>query len=149
MCLRLSLLNPSHHLRSTYTNRFFSLVMQIDFILNSCLWVHPSPISKFQTCYKLKNMPWLPSFSVVLLYDPLSSLLRSLGACQPFSWNLFMGSLLIIIMVLVNHLLQTLWKVAQIVSTPSTRRKTCIFDYSLRLNFSRKRHFATEIPLVA
>jgi len=30
-----------------------------------------------------------------------------------------------------------------------TRRKTCIFDYSLRLNFSRKRHFATKILLVA
>jgi hypothetical protein len=30
-----------------------------------------------------------------------------------------------------------------------TRRKTCIFDCSLRLNFSRKRHFATKILLVA
>jgi hypothetical protein len=30
-----------------------------------------------------------------------------------------------------------------------TRRKTCIFNYSLRLNFSRKRHFATKILLVA
>ncbi len=123
MCLRLSLLNPSHHLHSTYTNRLFSLVMQIDFILNFCLWVHPSPISKLQTCYELKNMPWFLSFSVVLLYDPLSGLLKSLGACQPFSWNLFMGSLLIIIMVLVNHLLQTLWKVAQIVSTPRSHVK--------------------------
>ncbi len=28
----------------------------------------------------------------------------------------------------------------------NTRRKTCIFDYSLRLNFSRKRHFATKNP---
>jgi hypothetical protein len=33
--------------------------------------------------------------------------------------------------------------------TWSTRRKTCIFDYSLRLNFSHKRHFATKILLVA
>jgi hypothetical protein len=31
----------------------------------------------------------------------------------------------------------------------SYRRKTCIFDYSLRLNFSHKKHFATKIPLVA
>jgi hypothetical protein len=31
----------------------------------------------------------------------------------------------------------------------NTRRKTCIFDCSLRLNFSRKRHFATKILLVA
>ncbi len=30
-----------------------------------------------------------------------------------------------------------------------TRRKTSIFDCSLRLNFSRKRHFATKILLVA
>jgi hypothetical protein len=30
-----------------------------------------------------------------------------------------------------------------------TRRKTCIFDCSLQLNFSRKRHFATKILLVA
>jgi hypothetical protein len=29
------------------------------------------------------------------------------------------------------------------------RRKTCIFDCSLRLNFSHKRHFATKILLVA
>ncbi len=32
---------------------------------------------------------------------------------------------------------------------PFTRRKTCIFDCSLRLNFSHKRHFATKILLVA
>jgi len=30
-----------------------------------------------------------------------------------------------------------------------TRRKTCIFDSSLRLNFSCKKHFAIKIPLVA
>jgi hypothetical protein len=30
----------------------------------------------------------------------------------------------------------------------NTRRKTCIFDCSLRLNFSRKRHFATKILLI-
>jgi hypothetical protein len=30
-----------------------------------------------------------------------------------------------------------------------TRRKTCIFYCSLRLNFSRKRHFATKILLAA
>jgi len=30
-----------------------------------------------------------------------------------------------------------------------TRRKTCIFNCSLRLNFNRKRHFATKILLVA
>ncbi len=29
-----------------------------------------------------------------------------------------------------------------------TRRKTYIFDCSLQLNFSRKRHFATKILLV-
>jgi hypothetical protein len=34
-------------------------------------------------------------------------------------------------------------------ASPPTRRKTCIFDCSLRLNFSRKRHFATKILLVA
>ncbi len=31
----------------------------------------------------------------------------------------------------------------------TTRRKTCIFDCSVRLNFSRKRHLATKILLVA
>jgi hypothetical protein len=30
----------------------------------------------------------------------------------------------------------------------NTRRKTCIFDCSLRVNFSCKRHFATKIFLV-
>jgi hypothetical protein len=29
-----------------------------------------------------------------------------------------------------------------------TRRKTCFFDYSLQLNFSRKKHFTTKILLV-
>ncbi len=35
--LKLSLLNSSHHLRSTCTNRPFSLVVYVDFILNFCL----------------------------------------------------------------------------------------------------------------
>ncbi len=129
MCLKLSLLNPLHHLCSIYTNRPLSLVEQIDFILNFCLWVHPSLILKLQhtlllqKCYELKSMPWLLLFSIVLLYDPLLGLLKSLGAHESFSWNLSMGSLLIIIMVLVNHLLQALWKVAQIVSTPKSHVK--------------------------
>ncbi len=63
MCLKLSLLSLLHHLHSTCTNSPFSLVMQADFILNSCLWVCPSSILELQHTflpskwYKLGSMP--------------------------------------------------------------------------------------------
>jgi hypothetical protein len=71
LCLKLSLLNPLHDFHSTCTNRPLFLVVQVDIILNSCLWVRPSPIPKLQhtllppKCYKLRSMPQLSSFSVV------------------------------------------------------------------------------------
>ncbi len=38
---------------------------------------------------------------------------------------------------------------SKVQSKRNTRRKTCIFDCSLQLNFSCKRHFVTKILLVA
>jgi len=45
LCLRLSLLSLSHHFHSTCTNRLFFLVV---IILNSHLWIRPSPILELQ-----------------------------------------------------------------------------------------------------
>jgi hypothetical protein len=44
LCLKSSLLSPPHHFHSTYTNRPFFLVVQVDLILNFRLWVLPNPI---------------------------------------------------------------------------------------------------------
>ncbi len=62
MCLKLSLLNLSHHFHLTCINYLFFLV-QVDLILNSHLWVCPSPIPQLQhtilppKCCKLKIVP--------------------------------------------------------------------------------------------
>jgi hypothetical protein len=58
LCLKLSL-NLSHHLHSIYIYHLLSFIVLVDFILNSCLWDHSSPIPKFQhaflpsKCYEL------------------------------------------------------------------------------------------------
>jgi hypothetical protein len=76
LCLRLTLLNPSHHFYSTYINRPLFLVVQVDIILNSCLWIHPSPIPELQhtllppKCYKLRIVSQLFSSSVVFTLGP-------------------------------------------------------------------------------
>jgi hypothetical protein len=88
LCLRLSLLSPLHHFHSTCTNCLLFLVVQVNIVLNSRLWVLPSPISEFQhtllppKCCELKNIPQLYPFSTVSLWDPLLGPLRSLGACH-------------------------------------------------------------------
>jgi hypothetical protein len=46
LCLKLSLLGPPHHLCPTCINRLLFLVMQVDFILNFCLWICSSSILK-------------------------------------------------------------------------------------------------------
>jgi len=46
LCLKLSLLSPLHDFHSTCTNHPPFLVVHVDIILNSCLWVRPSPILK-------------------------------------------------------------------------------------------------------
>jgi hypothetical protein len=93
----LFLLSPLHHLHSIYNNHLFSLVVQVDFILNSCLLVCPNPIVELQhalllhKCCELKNMPqFIFIFFVVSFWDPLLGLLRSLGVHQTFStqWEL-------------------------------------------------------------
>jgi hypothetical protein len=72
-CMKLFLLSPPHHFHSTYTNCLFLLVVQVDLVLNSHLWVHPSPILKLQhallppKCFELRNVPQLFSSYVVLL----------------------------------------------------------------------------------
>jgi hypothetical protein len=48
LCLRLFLLSSSHHFHSICNNDPLFLVMQVDFILNSRLWVRPSPILELQ-----------------------------------------------------------------------------------------------------
>jgi hypothetical protein len=88
LCLKLPLLSMSHHFNWTCTNRPIFLVVQVDLILNSCLWIRPSPISELQhallppKCYKLKSMPQLSYFSIVLLGDPHSGLLENLRVCH-------------------------------------------------------------------
>ncbi len=85
MCLKLSLLNPSHHFHSTCINRLLFLVVQVDLILNSHLWICPNPILELQhallplKCYELGNVLQLSSFSVVLFWDPPLGLSKSLG----------------------------------------------------------------------
>jgi len=46
LCLRLFLLNLLHHFHSTCSNRPLFLVVQVDLILNSHLWICPNPIPK-------------------------------------------------------------------------------------------------------
>jgi hypothetical protein len=48
LCLRLSLLSLPHHFHSTYINHFLFLVVWVDHILNSHLWIRPSPILEYQ-----------------------------------------------------------------------------------------------------
>jgi hypothetical protein len=61
--LKFSLLSPPHHFHLTCTNCPLFLVVQVDFILNSYLWVHPNPILEFQhtllppKCYELRACP--------------------------------------------------------------------------------------------
>jgi len=63
LCLKLSLLSPPHHFHSTYINCLFFLVVQVDIILNFCLWIHLSPISELHItplplkCYELRSVP--------------------------------------------------------------------------------------------
>jgi hypothetical protein len=84
LCLKLSLSSPSHHFHLTCTKSPIFLVLQVDIILNSCLWVCLNPILELQhtllppKCCKLGSMPQLyPSF-VVSLGDPPLGPLRSL-----------------------------------------------------------------------
>jgi hypothetical protein len=85
MCFYLSILSPSHHLHSTCTNCPFSLVVQIEFILNYYLWIHPNPIPKLQhtllpqKCCELRSVLQLLSFSNVSPWDSHLGLLRNLG----------------------------------------------------------------------
>ncbi len=88
LCLRLSLLSSPHHFHLTCTNCPLFLVVQVDIIMNSHLWVCPSPIPEFEhillppECCELRNMPQLYSSSVISLWDPPLGPLKNLGACQ-------------------------------------------------------------------
>jgi len=44
LCLKLFLLNSSHHFHLTCINCLLFLVVHVDIILNSRLWVRPSPV---------------------------------------------------------------------------------------------------------
>ncbi len=85
MCLRLSLLNSFHHLYSTCINHFLSLVVQIDFILNSYLWVCSSPIPELQNtllpskCYELWIMLWFFFFFHYFILWPTLGFSMKLG----------------------------------------------------------------------
>jgi hypothetical protein len=88
LCLKLSLISPSCHFHSICTNRLLFLVVQVNIILNSHLWVRLNPILEFQhallplKCCKLGNMPQFFSSFVISLWDPPLGLLRSLRACH-------------------------------------------------------------------
>ncbi len=88
MCLRLSLLSPQHHFHSICIIRLLFLVVQVDLILNTHLWVCLSPILELQhtflppKCYKLRSVPRLFSFSIILFWDPHLGLLKNLVACH-------------------------------------------------------------------
>ncbi len=83
LCVRLSLLNPSHHFHSTYTNRLFFLVVQVDIIL----WIRPNPILEIQhtflppKCCELRAGPNRYCFHCFTL-GPTLGPLRSLGVHQ-------------------------------------------------------------------
>jgi hypothetical protein len=93
LCLRLSLLNTLHHLHSTCTNHPFSLVVQVDFILNSCVWVCLNPIPELKhafllpKCCELKSVPQFFIFFYVSFWDPHLGPLRSLGHINVRKWN--------------------------------------------------------------
>ncbi len=88
MCLKLSLLSLPHHLCLIYINHLLSLVVQVDFILNFCLWICFNPILEFQHTFlpqkgfKLGNVLWLLYFSTISLLDPLLVLLRKFGGAS-------------------------------------------------------------------
>jgi hypothetical protein len=97
LCLKLTLLNSSHHFYSTYINRLFFLVVQVDIILNFCLWIHPSPISELQhnllhpKCYKLGIVPQLFSSFVVFILRPTFGSFEEFGGasicmCSHYNW---------------------------------------------------------------
>jgi hypothetical protein len=74
------LLNLLHHLCSTCINYPLFLVVQFDFILNSCLWVRPSFIPKLHhaflplKCCKLRNVPHFIFFDYFILGPTFRSL---------------------------------------------------------------------------
>jgi hypothetical protein len=89
LCLKLSLLSPSHHFHSICTNHFF-LVVHVDLIFNSCLWVHPNPIPELlhafllTKCYELGSVTQFSSFSIVLFQGPTFKSPKEFGGASPF-----------------------------------------------------------------
>jgi hypothetical protein len=59
LCLRLSLLNTLHNFHLTCTNHPFFLVVQVDLILKSCLWVCHSPILELQHTLLPPKVSWV------------------------------------------------------------------------------------------
>jgi hypothetical protein len=86
LCLKLFLLNIMHHFHLTYINRPFFLVVHVDLILNSRLWVCPSrprAPTRPPTPKVLRINARAPTFFFfVSFWDPLLGLLKSLGAHQ-------------------------------------------------------------------
>jgi hypothetical protein len=91
LCLKLSLLSPSHHFHLICIDRLFFLVMQINIILNFHLWIRPSPILELQhtflpsKCYELRNVPQLFSFLCCFALGPTFGSLEEFGGV---SYNL-------------------------------------------------------------
>jgi hypothetical protein len=85
LCSRLSLLSSPHNLHSTCINLLLSLIVKVDFILNSCLWICLSPIPKLQhaflflKCCKLRNVPWLLFFCCCYILGPKFGFFKEFG----------------------------------------------------------------------
>jgi hypothetical protein len=80
LCLKLSLLIPSHHFDSIYTNHPLFLVVQVDLILKSHLWMCLSPIPKLQHAFLLTKCYELGSVSQLILGSTFGSLEEFGGA---------------------------------------------------------------------
>jgi hypothetical protein len=105
LCLMFSLLSVLHHFHLICINRPLFLFVYVDIILNSCLWVCPCPIQELQhallplKCCELKSVPQLFSSSIVSLWDPPLSSLKSLGVCHvPIGFSIVMIIVLLISM---------------------------------------------------
>ncbi len=88
MCLKLSLLSPPHHFNLTCINFLFFLVVQVDLILNFCLWVHPSPILELQHTPLTPEVLWAkehtptPSSYIVFTFKLTFESFKELGCAS-------------------------------------------------------------------
>jgi len=97
LVLEVDLTKSTTSLLFDYINRLLFLVVQVDIILNSCLWIHLSPIPELQytflppKCYKLGIVPQLFSSFVVFILRPTFGSFEEFGGalicmCSHYNW---------------------------------------------------------------